>query len=95
MNAELQKKLEELNIPTDYSSLLDWFEEREIIIFTQWDGNWTAEVYFLTRWTNNRELNWYQIYGLKGKPTKSKTRWEAIDKLILGILKEIPMKFLE
>lgn len=35
------------------------------------------------------------MYGLKSKPTKSNTRWEAINKLILGILKEIPMKFLE
>lgn len=95
MIAELQKKLEELNIPTDYSSLLDWFEKRDIIILTNWSGDWIAKVYFLSNWTNNRELNWYHMYNLSGKPTKSDTRWEAIDKLVLGILNEVPMKFLK
>ena len=94
MIAELQKKLEELNIPTDYPSLLDWLEKRSIVILTDWEGEWVSKAYFLSIWNNNHELDWYNIVNLD-KKYRTKTRWEAIDRLILGILNEVPMKFLE
>lgn len=94
MNVELQKRLKELHIPTDYPSLLDWFEERGIIIIADWKGKWIAKVYFLSNWNDNHEIDWYNIMKLNEKKYISENRWDVIDYFVDGLLKEISTKFL-
>lgn len=95
MNEQLKEQLIQLGIPTDYPSLLDWFEERGIIILTEWKGKWVAKVYFSYIWNDNHEIDWYNIMRLNEKKYITESRWEAIDYFVEGILKEIPIKFLE
>lgn len=101
MNSELQKKLEKLNIPTDYFSLLDWFEKRGIIIFLNKrvigkDYCWKATVEITYIWTNNHDVDWWYIYNLNyTKRCKGEKRQDAIDKMVDELLNIIPIKYLE
>lgn len=101
MNSELQKKLEELNIPTDYFSLLDWFEERGIIILLNKkvigkDYCWKATVEITPLWKDNNDINWWSIYNLNiSNYCNGNKRQDAIDKMINELLNIIPIKYLE
>lgn len=101
MNGELQKKLEELNIPTDYFSLLNWFEERGIIILLNKrvigkDYCWKATVEITYVWKDNHDIDWWSVHNLNlPNRCKGNNRQDAIDKMVDELLNIIPMKFLE
>ena len=101
MNSKLQKKLEELNIPTDYFSLLDWFEERGIIIFlkkkvVKEKYCWLATVDITPVWKDNHDIDWWSVYNLNyTKRCRGNKRQDAIDKMVDELLNIIPMKFLK
>lgn len=101
MNAELQKKLEELNISTDYFSLLDWFEEKGILIFLNKrvigkDYCWKATVEITPIWKDNHDIDWWAVHNLNlPNRCKGENRQDAIDKMVDELLNIIPIKFLE
>ena len=101
MIAELQKKLEELNIPTDYFSLLDWFEKRGLLIFlvkkvNKNDYLWKAIIEINPRWKDNHDINWWNIHNLNiPNRCNGENRQDAIDEMVKELLNIIPMKFLE